>query len=239
MKLIKVIALIIVGIIVAGVVLGTGCAEYEEGLSEVTGYDILRDTVLIVLTAIAVITAIVGAALFFALRASLAPDIVRRANERVDTECRRLLALVDVRSGITYWIAHMYDHAIHVTQRALRDASDILPEQEVISAKSNLGFYYAEKHRQKALWHFKKEAIALTELGYAKYNPTIADFNKPDWVDNYVFTRATFTKTRDEQREVIALIDNLLTRDDLESVRQFLQESKQYASGVQPTGSNH
>lgn len=197
-----------------------------------THYDILRDTVLIVLGFLAVVAAILGVSLYLSLRTALESKITQKATKHIDDECRRLRAQVDIQAGVIEWHARAYDRAIEYTQRALTKAEILLSERQVTYAKSNLGFYYAEKHKVTPVWHLKEESIALTKIGFDKYSPTAADFNRPDWVDNYIFARTTFVRTTKEKAEVLALIDSLLAREDLQSIKQYLEESKAYVLGL-------
>jgi len=201
-------------------------------LYRATDYEILRDTVLIVLGFLAVVAAILGVSLYLSLRAALESNITQKATKRIDDECRRLRAQVDIQAGVIEWHAKAYDRAIEYTQRALVEAETLLSERQVTYAKSNLGFYYAEKHKVTPAWHLKEESIALTKIGFDKYSPTTADFNRPDWVDNYIFACATFVRTTEEKDEVLALIDSLLAHEDLQSIKQYLEESKAYVLGL-------
>ena len=198
-------------------------------------YEILRDVLIIVVSAIAVLSALIGGLLFFLLRSVLMQDITTKVNKRVDKECRKLRAISDVQLGVTYWMQKSYDRAIEVTKRALEDAEDILDEAKVIFAKSNLGFYYAEKHKQEPTWHRKEEAIELTKIGFEKYSPSVSRFQQPDWIDNYVFVKVAFVQTSKERKDVVQLIDNLLLRGDLETIHVYLEDSKTYVSGLRLT----
>ncbi len=198
-------------------------------------YEILRDVLIIVVSAIAVLSALIGGLVFFLLRSVLMKDITTQVNKRVDKECRKLRAISDVQLGVTYWTQKSYARAIDVTKRALEDAEDILDEAKVIFAKSNLGFYYAEKHKQEPTWHRKEEAIELTKIGFEKYSPSVSRFQQPDWIDNYVFVKAAFVQTSKEREDVVQLIDNLLPRGDLETIHVYLEDSKTYASGLRLT----
>ncbi len=202
-------------------------------LYRATDYEILRDTVLIVGGFLAVTAAIIGVSLYFSLHRALEHDIIQKATKLIDNECRRLRAQVDIQAGVIGWTAKMYDDAIEHTLRGLKEGKDLLAEREIIWAKSNLGYYYTEQHRQRAAWHLKQESIALTKIGYEKYSSTIPDFNHPDWIDNYIFACATFVSTIKEKEEVLALISNLLTREDLGHIRAYLEESKEYLSGLE------
>jgi len=119
-------------------------------------YEILRDVLIIVMSAAAVLAALIGGLLFFLLRTVLTKDITTEVDKHVDKECRKLRGKSDMQAGVTYWIQKMYDHAIDVTQRALTEAGDVLDESQVIFAKSNLGFYYSEKHKQQPSLHLKE-----------------------------------------------------------------------------------
>jgi len=199
-------------------------------------YEILRDVLIIVVSVIAVVSAVIGGIIFFLLRSSLTRDVATEVNKRVDIECRKLRAISDIQLGVTYWIQNSYDRAIEVTQRALEDAEDILDETKVIFAKSNLGYYYAEKHKQEPIWHIKEEAMKLVKLGYEKYSPVIDDrFQQPDWIDNYVFVKAVFVQTSKERDDVVQFIDSLLPRKDLKSIKSCLGDSKKYVSELRLT----
>jgi len=199
-------------------------------------YEILRDVLIIVVTAAAVLSALIGGLVFFVLRSILIKDVSSEVNQKVDSECRKLNGLSDIQLGVTYWIQKSYDNAIKVTERAIFQAQDVLSEDRLIFAKSNLGFYYAEKHKyalkqkQKPFWHWKQKAIELTKVGFDRYSASTPDLQAPDWIDNYVFVRVVFAQTDSEKAEIIQLIDELLPRGDLEAVRRYLEQSKEYIS---------
>jgi len=198
-------------------------------------YEIFRDVLVIVISVTAVLGAIIGGMIFFLLRTALIKDITTEVNKHLDKACRKLSGQTDVQAGVTYWLRGMYDYAISNTERALSDAGDVLDEKQIIFAKSNLGYYYAEKHKRQSTWHLKESAIALTKIGFEKYSPTITDFKQPDWIDNYAFARAIFAQTASEGEEIIELIDSLLLRTDLTTIHAYLEESKQYILGSELT----
>lgn len=198
-------------------------------------YQILRDVLIIVVTITAVLGALIGGLVFFLLRTVLMKSITTEVDARVDKECRKLRAGADMQLGVTHWMQKSYDSAIDVTKRALAQAEDVLEETQVIFAKSNVGFYYAEKHKQQPLWQRKEEAIDLTRIGFEKYSASIPEFQKPDWIDNYVFVKAAFARASSEREEVIQLIDELLLRGDLETIHTYLKDSKKYVSGLRLT----
>ena len=199
-------------------------------------YEIFRDLLIIVVAATAVFCAVIGALVFFTLRALLIRDITAEALKQVDKQCRKIRATALLQLGVVYWMIPMHntlDKAIEVTERALDEFEDIMEEDELVFAKSNLGFYYAEKHSKGTpLWDRKAEAIALTRVGFEKYSPTASKFRKPDWVDNYVFAKAMFIQTNSEKDEVIKLANEMLGRADLQSVHVYLEESRSHASGL-------
>ncbi len=198
-------------------------------------YEILRDVLVIVTSVTAILGALIGGLVFFLLRVALMKDITAEVSKYVNKECCKLRAILDVQLGVTYWMQKSYDKAIEVTKRALVDAEDILAESKVIFAKSNLGYYYAEKHKQESAPHRKEEAIELTKVGFEKYSPSVSEFQQPDWIDNYVFVKAAFVQTNREREEVIQLIDNMISRGDLETIHIYLEESKTYVSGLRLT----
>ncbi|MCK4274659.1 MAG: tetratricopeptide repeat protein [Dehalococcoidales bacterium] len=189
-------------------------------------YEIFRDVLVILISVTAVLGAIIGGMIFFLLRTALIKDITVEVNKQVDKECRKLRGQSKAQAGVSYWMQHRYDNAIEATQQALAEARDVLDKWELIFAESNLGYYYAEKHKQQPAWELKEEAIELTKTGFERYSPSIPRFQKPDWVDNYVYVKATFVKTDKEREEVVQLIDELLLRDDLAKIHTFLEDSK-------------
>lgn len=198
-------------------------------------YEIFRDVLIIVVSVTAVLGALIGGLVFFLLRATLMKDISIEASKHLDKECRKLIARTDIQLGVTYWMQKSYDNSIDVTKRALAQAGDVLEETQVIFAKSNLGFYYAEKHKQQPLWQRKEEAINLTRIGFEKYSASVPEFQKPDWIDNYIFVKAVFAQTGSEREEVIQLINELLLRGDLEAIHAYLEDSKKYVSELRLT----
>lgn len=191
-------------------------------------YEILRDLLIIVVSITAVFGVLIGGLVFFLLRTVLVKDITTEVDRRVDKECRRLRGQSKTLAGVTYWLQHSYDTAINITKQALTESGDVLSESDLIFAKSNLGYYYAEKHKQQPLWKQKEEAIDLTRIGFEKYSASIPEFQKPDWIDNFVFVKAVFTQTSNERDELVQLINELLLRTDLALIHAYLKESKQY-----------
>jgi tetratricopeptide (TPR) repeat protein len=198
-------------------------------------YDILRDVLIIVVSASAVLAALIGGLLFFVLRTALMKDIIAEVKKHVDGECRKLKGRSDMQAGVTYWIQKQYDRAIEITKRALTEAGDVLDEPQLLFLKGNLGFYYAEKHKKQESWELKEEAVDLTKIGFDKYSPSKPEYKKPDWIDNYLFVRSVFIQTNSEREEVIQLIDEMLSRKDLGLVSKNLEESKQYALNLKLT----
>lgn len=193
-------------------------------------YDILRDVLIILGSVMAVFAAIIGGLIFFVLRAALMRDVTTTVSKQVDEECRKLRATADVQLGVIYWIQGAYDKAIDVTKRALNNAGDILDEEKIIFAKSNLGYYFGEKHKKEPLWCKKEEAIELTRIGSDRYSPHIPKFQHPDWVDNYMFVKATFVQTIKERDEVVQLIEQLKLRGDLQPIKAYLEGYRRYVS---------
>ncbi len=191
-------------------------------------YEILRDVLIIVISVTAVLGAVIGGLIFFLLRTVLIKDVTTEVNKQVDKACRKLRGQSKSQAGVTYWLQRSYDNAIEVTKQALTEAGDVFDESELIFAKSNLGYYYAEKHKRQPLWGLKEEAIDLAQIGFERYSPSLLGFQKPDWIDNFVFVKAVFVQTNKEREEVVQLIDELLSRNDLAKIRDYLEESKQY-----------
>lgn len=191
-------------------------------------YDILRDVLIIVVSVIAVLGAIIGGIVFFLLRESLTKDIKADVKKDVDRECRKLRGQSWTQAGVTYWMQHRYDKAIKVTKQAITEAGDVLDESELVFAKSNLGYYYGEKHKQQPQPDLKEEATDLTKIGFERYSPSINAFQEPDWIDNFVFVKAVFAQTNEERKEVLQLIDSLSLRGDLVRIYADLKETKQY-----------
>jgi len=191
-------------------------------------YEIFRDVLIIVVSVSAVLGALIGGLVFFLLRTVLIKDITGEVNKQVDRACRKLTGQSKTQAGVTSWMQHLYDRAIELTKQALTEAGDVLDESELIFAKSNLGYYYAEKHKKQPSLDLKEKAIDLTKIGFERYSPSIPEFQKPDWIDNYVFVKAVFVQTGKERTEVLQLIDELLLRNDLAPIHAYLEESKQY-----------
>lgn len=192
-------------------------------------YEVFRDLLVVMVGAGALIGAIAGGLVYLVLRGTLVRDISASVAKRVDKQCRQLAGQTDIQAGVTYWTQKMYDHAIDRTQRALREAGDALDETQATFAKSNLAFYYAEKHKADVAWHLKHEALELAKIGYDKYSPTVDAFKKTDWIDNYVFVRAVFLQSVEERDTLLVEIEELLSRKDLGSIHRYLQDSKDVA----------
>jgi hypothetical protein len=184
----------------------------------------LRDTILIVIAIIGAASAIIGVSLYFALRRTLESTIIKSAERRISRECRKIRAQSDIQAGVIDWLGGRLLHAIKKTKRGLKDGGDVLEEENIIWGKSNLGYYYAESHKQKPSWHLKKESIDLTKVGYDRYNPEESYYNNPDWIDNYIYVKVAFANTPQEKAELTELINNLLSRTDLQAIHQYLAE---------------
>ena len=83
-------------------------------------YEILRDVLIIVISATAVLAALIGGLLFLFLRMILMKDIIAKVDKRLDKECRKLLGQTNMQAGVTYWMQHLYDNAIDITKKPLQ-----------------------------------------------------------------------------------------------------------------------
>ena len=98
----------------------------QRGFVIITAYDILRDTVLIVIGIIAAAAAVVGVSLYFALRRNLEYTIIRNADRKISRECRKIKAENDIQAAVTDWLGKRLNHAIKKTKRALINGKDVL-----------------------------------------------------------------------------------------------------------------
>jgi hypothetical protein len=194
----------------------------------ITAYDLLRDVTLIELAVIALLATIIGVLIFYLLREMLTRDITKKVTELVSAECKKITARANIHAGVNHWLGKMYDTALKLTQIAITEGEDLLDEQEIIMAKSNCGYYLAEIHRKKPCQHLRDKAIEYVQIGYDKYDQLVGKYNRPEWVDNYVFVKACFCESKREQKEILDLIEKLITREDLKEIRDYLKETKTY-----------
>lgn len=199
-----------------------------SSISPVAAYDLLRDITLIELAVIALLAGIIGVVLFYLLKDTLTRDITSKMIKLTDTSCNRLQARMNIHDGVIHWIGGMYERAFKLTQIGLELGEHLLDEPEIIMAKSNCGYYLAEDHKKDVLPHLKDKAIKFAQPGYEKYDYLKDKYNRTDWIDNYVFVRVCFCQTKQEQKDLVDLIDKLTKRTDLKDIWGFLNDSKSY-----------
>jgi len=201
-------------------------------ISSSTAYELLRDITLIELTIITLLAAIIGFTLFYILRDRLTKNITSKTKALVDESCDRIQARINIHDGVIHWIGGMHERAFRLTQIGLELGSKLLDEPELIMAESNCGYYLAEDHQRRNLPHLKERAIKLVLRGYEKYDQFVEYYNRTDWIDNYVFVRSRFCENKQEQNEIIQLINQLKERSDLKDIKEFLDDSNNYLLGL-------
>jgi hypothetical protein len=204
----------------------------SQAVPIVTGYDLLRDITLIELAVIALLAAIMGIVLFYLLRDKLTQDITNKTKVLIDDGCNRMQARANISGGVVHWIGGMYERAFKLTQEGLELGGHLLEEPEIIMAKSNCGYYLAEDHQKKSLPHLKNMALGYVRPGYEKYNYLSNKYNRTDWIDNYMFVRSRFCETKQEQKELLDLIEQMIKRNDLKDIWGYLNEYKSYLIGL-------
>jgi|GEM_PF-1128342 len=202
---------VVVAFIVGYFLRGIGQAGLPD--ETVTGYDVFRDLLSILLALLVG----AGALLYLVIRR----EVGKKVTEDVEKRFFRLEGELFIHEGVMYFLHDMYEWAIKCTKTALR-LKKYLRTHHVIVAKSNLAYYYGARHKHEEHWEDKEEAIKLAKSGYDKYDPLVEEFNRPHWVDNYVFVRASFARTDKEKAEVRQLIDRLLPRLDLQTIKHEL-----------------
>ena len=162
-------------------------------------YDVLRDTLTIVLAVTAIVIAVLGLAAYRVLRLTLTESI----HEEIDEKYLRLIARSQVAAGYIHWdhykkteLSFLLEYAIQVTEEAhthIRNSSDKGREDEKFESEAigiinNWGYYLAEKAKacNQGIW--EGETISEQEKALAR---SFADFLEqrlhkyPDFVNAY------------------------------------------------------
>ena len=157
-------------------------------------YDILKDTLIVVLSVVAVVMAIVGYGIYLILSERLRADAAMAARvESLKGSIRLFLV-----SGYTYWehydtasdkMPKHLEMAIELTERALH-SYNALPESEAkkrenekecYRIKNNLAYYLAERKNPEDKSRAKEYADYIYG-GFSKYPE-----EKANWLDTYDF----------------------------------------------------
>ena len=162
-------------------------------------YDVLRDTLTIVLAVTAIVIAVLGLAAYRVLRLTLSESI----HSEIDEKYLRMIARSQVAAGYIHWdhykrtgLSFLLEYAIQSTEDAhthISNSSDKGSEgekfeNEIVRVINNWGYYLAEKAKacNQGIW--EGEPISEQEKALAH---SFADFlaqrlhRYPEFVDEY------------------------------------------------------
>lgn len=196
-------------------------------------YDILTDLLLVVL-------ALIAAAGYgvYRLVNHLVRENVRSDIRQAESEVWRASCLVF--GLIFYTLAEkldmpeeakrqMKDEAESYTSRALEDIeiSPEVRESNLITAKSNLAYYWACMHEEagETRWDLKEKAEQFAEEVYSRYLKRSTFFDVPAWLETYAFVKARFARTSEEKTKTREIINGFLQRPELSAFRRDLENS--------------
>lgn len=153
--------------------------------------------------------------------------VTEKVQDQIKNEFSRIEGRLLIHEGVMYYYHGLYEKAITLTKNTL-PFEKVHKEPDIIFAKNNLAYYYAARHKQEEHWEDKKQALKLAKFAYDKYDPLRNGCNEPEWVDTYAFVKAVFAKTPEEKREVRKLVGTLLSRRDLQPIREKLRKNLDY-----------
>lgn len=128
---------------------------------------------------------------------------------------RRIITAVDI------WKSNR-DMAIKLTRLALEEEG--LTPADKLLANSNLGYYLAESFRHTNIPQEAEEAKQLASEANNSYDIRKDGYDRPEWVHNWAYVERVKAKTKDEKEALRKTIDRLVGREDLKSIRVYLQE---------------
>ncbi len=144
------IVLSIVAILLIGIFIGYVLWGPTWGIPQVFKYDVLKDTLIIVLTFAAITIAVLGAAVYVIVSQRLE----RETGKQITNESKRWIVWLASLTGKKFWEMGKIDQAIKLTEEAHGYAQELdekeLKNQQLIGEiRNNLASYYAE-NRQEA-----------------------------------------------------------------------------------------
>ena len=128
-------------------------------------YDVLKDTLTIVLTMAAVLIAVVGAAVY----GIVTHKLITETEKRITDESRRWITRLATSTGYSLWQSGFLDEAIRLTREAIEEYASGLSEKEpeneelIGDISNNLASYFAQAKREEGL-----------ARGYASYIHSIS-----------------------------------------------------------------
>lgn len=114
-------------------------------------YDVLKDTLIIVLTLAAIAIAVLGAAVY----AIVSQRIEAEAGKRISDESRRWITRLATSVGYSLWQLGFRDEAIRLTEEAHDKWAYALAEKEpenqelIGSIRNNLAYYYSQTNQKR------------------------------------------------------------------------------------------
>ena len=219
---------IIVAFVMGYSLRGIGSVELAQQ-TELTGYDIFRDLLGILLALLVG----AGALLYLVIR----KEVRQSVRGDIKDEFSKIRGKLEINLGLMYFYQASYEYAIQETKKALAETN--IEETDIIWAKNNLAYYYAARHTgyhpsKKIKKHpqpeNKKEAIELADFLYEKYDPLVQKYDRPAWLETCAFVKARYADTPKEKREARQFIRTLLPRQDLHSRKSSLEKSLDFLS---------
>ena len=190
------IGLVVLALLI-GIFVGYCVLVPTSGVPEQFKYDVLKDTLIIVLAILAVGIGVIGYTIYIILSDKLKQDAAKSAR----VEALKISIRLFIVSGYTCWehyettkSSSYLEMAIELTQRALETYVSLSKEGEKIDEidreyyliENNLAYYYAEKGNEDD----KETAIKYAKDIYEQTDKFPKD--KENWLDTYHFVKEKY-----------------------------------------------
>jgi len=141
---------------------------------QVFKYDVLKDTLTIVLTIIAIAIAVVGYLVYRIVSQRLETE----TGKRITDESRRWITRLATSTGYSFWELGFRDEAIRLTEEAHDEYASRLDEKEpenqelIGTIRNNLAFYYSQTNQKRDFARGYAEYIHKISHKFPKHRET-------------------------------------------------------------------
>ena len=145
----SIVAILLIGLFIGYLLWGPTWEVPQE--FKYDRYDVLKDTLIIVLTLAAIAIAVLGAAVYVIVSQRLETE----TGKRIMDESRRWITRLATSVGYSLWELNFRDEAIRLTEEAHDEYASRLDEKErenqelIGSIRNNLASYYSETEQKR------------------------------------------------------------------------------------------
>lgn len=149
--LLSIFAIVLIGVLIGYLLWGPIWELPQEFTYD--KYDVLKDTLIIVLTFVVIAIAVLGAAVYVIVSQRLEAE----AGKRIRDESRRWITRLATSTGYSFWKIGFRDEAIRLTEEAHVKWAYALSEKEpgnqelIGSIRNNLAYYYSQTNQKRQL----------------------------------------------------------------------------------------